>query len=71
VLLDLAISLALGGDCLADLAQLRAAPEVFGAVASDATVSRCIDALAAIATVGRPPGSGRGRWPASTRPSGG
>jgi hypothetical protein len=47
VLLDLAVSLAIGGDCLADLAQLRAAPEVFGLVASDPTVSRCIDALAA------------------------
>ena len=30
ILLDLAVSLAVGGDCLADLAQLRAAPEVFG-----------------------------------------
>jgi hypothetical protein len=47
VLLDLAVSLAIGGDCLADLAQLRAAPEVFGPVASDPTVSRLIDALAA------------------------
>jgi hypothetical protein len=36
-----------GGDCLADLAQLRAAPEVFGPVASDPTVSRLIDTLAA------------------------
>ncbi|SOC52858.1 Transposase DDE domain group 1 [Blastococcus aggregatus] len=47
ILLDLAVSLAIGGDCLADIAQLRAAPEVFGLVASDPTVSRCIDALAA------------------------
>lgn len=47
IVLDLAVSLAIGGDCLADLAQLRAAPEVFGLVASDPTVSRCIDALAA------------------------
>jgi hypothetical protein len=47
VLLDLAVSLAVGGDCLADLAQLRAAPEVFGPVASDPTVSRLIDRLAA------------------------
>ena len=46
-LLDLAVSLAVGGDCLADLAQLRAAPEVFGPVASDPTVSRLIDSLAA------------------------
>jgi Transposase DDE domain group 1 len=47
VLLDLAVSLAVGGDCLADVAQLRSAPEVFGAVASDPTVSRLIDTLAA------------------------
>jgi hypothetical protein len=47
VLLDLAVSLAIGGDCLADLAQLRTAPEVFGPVASDPTVSRLIDTLAA------------------------
>lgn len=47
VLLDLAISLALGGDCLADVAVLRAEPAVFGSVASDPTVSRTIDRLAA------------------------
>jgi len=47
IVLDLAVSLAMGGDCLADIAQLRACPEVFGLVASDPTVSRCIDALAA------------------------
>jgi hypothetical protein len=51
VLLDLAVSLAVGGDCLADVAQLRAAPEVFGPVASDPTVSRLIDTLAADAPV--------------------
>jgi hypothetical protein len=47
ILLDLAVSLAVGGDCLADLAQLRTAPEVFGPVASDPTVSRAVDRLAA------------------------
>ncbi len=47
IVLDLAVSLAIGGDCLADIAQLRSCPEVFGRVASDPTVSRCIDALAA------------------------
>jgi Transposase DDE domain group 1 len=47
ILLDLAVSLAIGGDCLADLAQLRSSPEVFGPVASDPTVSRLIDTLAA------------------------
>ena len=47
VLTDLALTLALGGDCLADIALLRAEPAVFGLVASDPTVSRTIDALAA------------------------
>jgi Transposase DDE domain group 1 len=51
VVLDLAVSLAVGGDCLADLAQLRAAPEVCGPVASDPTVSRLVDALAVDAPV--------------------
>ena len=43
--LDLAVAIALGGDCLADVAVLRAQPELFGAVASDPTVSRLIEAL--------------------------
>ena len=46
VVLDLAVSLALGGDCLADVAVLRAEPGVYGRVASDPTVSRTIDVLA-------------------------
>jgi len=46
VVLDLAVSLALGGDCLADIAVLRAEPGIYGRVASDPTVSRTIDALA-------------------------
>lgn len=46
VLCDLAITLAVGGDCLADIALLRAEPDVFGRVASDPTVSRTIDMLA-------------------------
>ncbi len=41
----LALSLAIGGDCLADIAVLRTEPEVFGLVASDPTVSRLVDAL--------------------------
>ena len=40
VLLDLAVGLAVGGDCLADIALLRCQPGVFGLVASDPTVSR-------------------------------
>lgn len=47
IILDLAISLAIGGDCLADIATLREQPAVFGPVASDATVSRLLTALAA------------------------
>ena len=47
IVTDLAVSLALGGDCLADVAVLRAEPGVFGFVASDPTVSRTIAALAA------------------------
>ena len=47
ILLDLAVSVAIGGDCLADVGLLRAEPAVFGRVASDPTVSRMIDALAA------------------------
>ena len=46
VLLDLAVSVAIGGDCLADIAQVRSEPAVFGLVASDPTVSRLIDTLA-------------------------
>ena len=44
--LDLAVAIALGGDCLADIGVVRAQPELFGPVASDPTVSRLIDALA-------------------------
>ena len=47
ILLDLAISVAVGGDCLADISVLRSEPAVFGRVASDPTVSRLVDALAA------------------------
>ena len=46
ILLDVAVSLAVGGDCLADIAALREAPQVFGPVASDPTVSRLVDTLA-------------------------
>jgi hypothetical protein len=42
-----ASKLALGGDCLADIELLRAEPGVYGPVASDPTVSRTIDRLAA------------------------
>ena len=47
VLLDVALAVALGGDCLADVGMLRAEPELFGPVASDPTVSRLVGTLAA------------------------
>jgi hypothetical protein len=46
VLLDLALAVALGGDCLSDIGGLRAEPALFGLVASDPTVSRLVDTLA-------------------------
>lgn len=49
VLTDLALSLALGGDCMADVDRLRSQPAVFGAVASDPTVSRLMRTLSAVA----------------------
>lgn len=44
--LDLAVAIALGGDCLVDIGVVRAQPELFGPVASDPTVSRLLEALA-------------------------
>jgi hypothetical protein len=46
ILLDVALAVALGGDCLSDVALLRAEPAVFGPVASDPTISRLVDTLA-------------------------
>ncbi|KQV20619.1 transposase [Kitasatospora sp. Root187] len=46
ILLDVALAVALGGDCLADVGVLRVEPVVFGPVASDPTVSRLVDTLA-------------------------
>jgi len=46
IVLDVPVALAVGGDCPADIAVLRGQPRLFGAVASDPTVSRRIDALA-------------------------
>lgn len=47
ILLDQVLSLAMGGDCLADVDRLRSQPGIFGPVASDPTVSRLIRTLAA------------------------
>ena len=62
VLLDVATAVALGGDCLANVAAVWAQPELFGRVASDPTVSRVIASLAAdIDTV--LPGRAWDEWP--------
>jgi hypothetical protein len=45
--LDLAVAVAIGGDCLADAGVLRAEPGLFGPVASDPVISRLISRLAA------------------------
>jgi hypothetical protein len=47
VIADLAAAVALGGDCLADIAVLREQPQLAGPVASDPVVSRLVAALAA------------------------
>src|SRR5215475_10090957 len=46
IVADLAAALALGGDCLADIAVLRSQPGLAGPVASDPVVSRLVSALA-------------------------
>jgi hypothetical protein len=45
VVLDVALTLADGGDCLSDLAVLRDQPSLFGPVASTPTASRVIDSV--------------------------
>jgi hypothetical protein len=63
---ELAVMLALGSDCLADVAVLRAEPALFGPVASDPAVSRLIarlaaDGLRALKAIARPGPTGRKR----------
>jgi hypothetical protein len=50
VLLDLVPAVALGGDCLSDVAAPRADSALFGPVASDPTVSRLVDTLPGVGT---------------------
>src|SRR4051794_33732023 len=45
LLAQVAVMLAAGGRCVADMAALRDQPALFGAVASDATIWRCFDAI--------------------------
>jgi hypothetical protein len=47
IVADLAAAVAVGGDCLADIAVLREQPELAGPVASDPVVSRLVTTLAA------------------------
>jgi hypothetical protein len=47
IVTDLAAAVALGGDCLADIAVLREQPGLAGPVASDPVISRLVAALAA------------------------
>ena len=49
---DLAVVLADGGDCLADLGALRDQQVLFGPVASEATAYRCLERLDAVALSG-------------------
>ena len=46
IVADLAAAVALGGDCLADIAVLREQPDLAGPVASDPVISRLMTALA-------------------------
>jgi hypothetical protein len=46
IVLDLAVAVAAGADCAADLSLLRTQPGVFGQVASDSTVFRLVTTLA-------------------------
>jgi hypothetical protein len=71
IVADLAAALALGGDCLADIAVLREQPDLAGPVASEPVVSRVgtaggrrAQALAAIrATLSGAPARERAGWP--------
>lgn len=47
IVADLAVAVAVGGDCVADAGVLRAEPTLFGPVASDPVISRLIARLAA------------------------
>lgn len=53
VLLDVVIALTLGGDCLADVAAVRAQRDLLGMVASDPTVCRLFATLSADAVTAR------------------
>jgi Transposase DDE domain group 1 len=76
IITDLAVAVALGGDCVADVAVVRAQPELAGLVASDPVISRLVTRLAAdapkalkaIRAARAAAGSGPGTWRAAPRP---
>jgi hypothetical protein len=74
VVRDLAVMLADGGDCLADLRAMRDQQMLFGPVASYATAFRVVTIASDPALVGRcgPLARGRARTPGTpaSRPSG-
>ena len=53
IVAHLAVAVALGEDCMADIAVLRAQPELAGPVASDLVVSRLVTTLAGDASRAR------------------
>ena len=66
IMADLAVAVALGGDCLADAAVLRAEPALSGPVASDPVISRLTgrlagDAPAALQAIGQARAAARQR----------
>ena len=71
VIADLAVAVALGGDCLADIAVVRAEPGLLARWHPTRVVSGLVARLAGMpllrcgrsARRGRRPGSGPGRWP--------
>lgn len=71
IVCDLAVGLALGGDCLSDADALRDEPGIYGRVASDPTVSRLIKLSPAMRIVRsrrsggpvRRPAKSAGGWP--------
>ena len=77
IVADLAAALALGGDCLADIAVLCGQPALAGPVASDPVVSRLVRclaaggprALAAIRAARAAARARRWRWPEMPRPA--
>jgi len=73
IVADLAAALALGGDCLADIAMLREQPALAGPVASDPVVSRLVSTLAqdgprALKAI-RAARERAWRWPGTPRPA--